>query len=130
MTYRKTLRDDPSFLFELHFNLSRPGHPCNVTIRAWENQFGGSSTHTRIDTEMRCNGRVIFAKGDTWCGVPGHHSVDGKEARELVASLFCLKPGDTDQDYFATYSTEQLDWVTSHAEELEIAKNDRYGWEH
>jgi hypothetical protein len=129
MTYRKTLRDDPSFLFELRFNLSRPGYPCNVTIRAWENQYGGSNTHTRIDTEMRCNGEVIFAKGDTYCGIPGHKSIDGKEARECVTSLFCMKPGDTDADYFADYTEEQLEWVNTHAEDLYMAKCARYGWE-
>lgn len=41
--------------------------------------------------------------------------------------LFALKPGDTDSDFFADYTPEQLDWVTANGEELSLIALDRYG---
>ncbi len=114
---------DPSFLFTLRFRLSGG----MATITAWEDatiHYG--ATHTRIDTRLMFNGKEIFARGQTWCGIPGHSSLDGVSARECVTSLFCLRPGDTDSDYFEHYTAEQLEWVAAHAEELDLARECRY----
>ncbi len=35
-------------------------------------------------------------------------------------------PGDTDAEFFEGYTPEQLEWVTTHGEELDCIKHDRY----
>ena len=113
--------DDSAFLFELRFKLSSGP----VRIRARENYAKSvGQTHTRIDCELRHNGRVVFAEGDTWCAMPG--VTDGNEARELVGSLFAMRPGDTDRDYFDGYTPEQVAWAEANGEELGRIVSDRY----
>lgn len=103
-----------SHLFKLRFRLSSG----LVTITAWE------GTGFDIDCELRQGGKVIFARGDTWCAMPG--CIDGIEAKELVTSCFTIKPGDTDPEYFASYTPDQLAWVTRNGEELDVLKQDRW----
>jgi hypothetical protein len=123
---------DPSLLFTLHVRLSGG----LAIIKAWEAPYSSQtySTHTKLDCELRWHpkgapsgGETIFARGDTYCGIPGHHTLDGSAAKECVLSLFALKPGDTDSDYFEGYSNTQLEWVTAHGEELSMVAEDRYG---
>lgn len=137
--------DGPDFLFSLRFRLNLPGHGGTVTIRAWdmprwnddgtpckrypnENRFG----HHYIDAEMswRPDGakraEVVFPRGATWCGVASGACSDGIEARELVTSLFTIRPGDTDSEYFENYTPEQLAWVEQWAETLGMERMDRY----
>lgn len=135
----------PDFLFSLRFRLNLPGHGGTVTIRAWdmpaweadgtpckryprENRTG----HHYIDAEMlwRADGSkapiVVFPRGATWCGVPAGTCSDGNKARELVTSLFCMRPGDTDAEYFENYTAEQLAWVQAWAENLGCEREFRY----
>lgn len=109
------------FLFELRFRLSSGP----LVIRAFEGPFQYPS-HTRIDCELVQDGKTIFKRGDTWCGIPCNHSIDGVYARELVVSTLSIKPGDTDSDYFDSYTADQLRWVEANREELDMLKQDRY----
>lgn len=96
-----------------------------VVIHAAYNpaQFG---THTRINVAVRQNGKVIFPLGSLYCGIPGHRSIDGKEGKELVGSLVAMKPGDTDSDYFDSYTPEQLEWAKENGEELSCLVESRF----
>ena len=126
---RNTYRDDPNFLFELHFALyCKECGPSRVTIRAWEHGFEGPN-HTRIDCQLLWNGKEVFPRGSMWAGVPSHQSIDGDAAKELATSLFCMKPGDTDAEFFANYTPEQIEWVNAHAETLSLEKVSRFGEE-
>ncbi len=120
---------NPQFLFRLVVRL--PGG--TAVIRAWEGSYTDRrlSTHTKIETELRWlepgkRSEVVFAPGDTWCGIPGHQTTDGIYAREAVCSLLAMKPGDTDSDYFASYTPEQLAWAEAHGEDLRLASDARY----
>lgn len=120
---RKRSTDTPSHLFTLRFRLASGP----VTIYAWENYAASlGQTHTHIDVELRQGGRVVFPRGKTWCGVPGHTTTDGIYARELVGSLLAMRPGDTDRDYFDGYTAEQLAWAEANGEELEMLVSMRY----
>src|ERR1700678_2705124 len=98
---------DPKYLFTLRLRVAM-GAPL-VIVDAFD---GGPEaypgTHHRIDVEVRQGGKVIFPRGATWCAVNGWTSIDGIQAKELVLSLVSMKPGDTDSDYFASYTPEQL----------------------
>jgi hypothetical protein len=125
------LQDDPQFLFRLIVKLS--GGTAIITAwESYERQY--SSSHTKLDAELRwkpagsrSKSLLIFERGNTWCGVPGHTTLDGNAAKELVMSLFAMKPGDTDAEYFATYSTFQMEWARENGEELSIEAEGRYG---
>lgn len=71
--------------------------------------------------------RTVFKRGDTWCGVNRWTSIDGKEARALVLALLAMKPGDTDDEYFASYTPAQLAFAERYGEEIDMTRMDRFG---
>lgn len=122
---------DPSKLFTLHVKLS----DGTAIMTAWDAGMMPPN-HTKLDCELRWKpktaGRhdkseVIFPRGATYCGVPGHQTIDGKAARELVCSLFAMKSGDTDPDYFESYTDRQMEWADRYGEELSLEAFARYG---
>lgn len=64
-------------------------------------------------------GRVLFKGADY--GVSAFTPIDADETLVSLLGFLTLKPGDTDQEYFAKYTPEQLDWCqSSDAEELAL----------
>lgn len=112
-------------LFTLRVQLFRKEYDKRkIVIRAWDGGMAGSATHNRIDIEVRHGGEIIFARGDTWCATP--YSIDGIEARESVLSCVAMKPGDTDEEYFASYTPKQLAWASKYGEALSGEREARY----
>lgn len=110
-------------LFQLRFTLAGK----LVVITAWEAAYEYSATgHQKIDAELRYDGRTVFHRGDTWCAVAAGTTLDGNAARQLVGSLFAMRPGDTDADYFARYTEVQLDFANRYGEHLALQVSDRY----
>jgi hypothetical protein len=105
------------------FTIRVPSKGGDIVITAFD-AHSTSGYHKRIDIEVRHGGEVILARGDTYCSTP--RSIDGIEARELVMSCVAMKPGDTDSEYFESYTPRQLAWVTEHGEDLDCIKQDRY----
>jgi hypothetical protein len=53
------------------------------------------------------------------CGVAPHDPIDSDAALVGILGWLTLKPGDTDADFFADYTPDQLDWCqSSEAQEL------------
>lgn len=121
-----SIRDDPSYLFTLRVQVFAGG-PA-IIIHAFDQvPYRYSETgHSYIDVVVRQGRRTIFARGDTWCGVPGGTTTDGKDARELVMTTVAMKPGDTDADYFASYTPEQLEWAERYGEHISCEASARY----
>src|SRR4051812_20660495 len=61
-------------------------------------------------------GDVVFA-GEDFVGSP-MHSDDSDSALRALLSFLTLRPGDTDRDYFDTYTPVQWAFVDDHAEWL------------
>ena len=97
-----------------------------LTVRAYEGEWF-KPNHTRLYCEGLVNGRRLFPRESFYVGIPGHDAIDGDAAKHLVLSLFAMKPGDTDDEFFGHYTAEQLAFVTAHGEELSMVANDRYG---
>ncbi len=98
-----------------------------AVIRAWEGPWDAPN-HTRLYCELKRGGKVIFPRGDRFTvGLAGQHSIDGDSAKALVLSLFELRPGDTDSEFFEGETAEQLAFRESHGETLTIARVSRYG---
>jgi len=54
-------------------------------------------------------GTVIFASADFRPSPP--HAIDSDRAVEALAELLALRPGDTDDEYFARYTEHQAMWA-------------------
>jgi len=117
------LNREPVFLFTLRVCVFA-SEPL-VVVNAFEGRDAGrgrmGDRHNRIDVEVRQGGRVVFARGALYCGLPTFKSIDGPDARELVLSLVAMKPGDTDADFFAHYTPEQLAWAERHGDGVSYA---------
>lgn len=101
-----------------------------VTIRAFEGPRI-EPNHTRLYCELwqgspRKNRKPLFPRDSFYVGIPAHQSIDGREARECVLSLFCLKPGDTDDEFFEHYTPEELAFVQTYGEELDGIRYQRF----
>jgi hypothetical protein len=55
------------------------------------------------------------------------HSIDGDDAVKALMSFLTLRPGDTDADYFDSYTPEQLEYCSMHAETLNGEVYSRFG---
>lgn len=112
-----------------------------IIIHAYEGKGDSMRPyHNRIDVEVRQGGRIIFPKGQLYCGLPSQYSTDGIHAKELVLSLVAMKPGDTDGEYFADsslargsararpspYTDAQLAFARTYGEELDLIRQMRY----
>jgi len=117
------LNREPDFLFTLRVCVFA-SEPL-VVVNAFEGRDAGrgrmGDRHNRIDVEVRQGGRVVFPRGALYCGLPTFKSIDGPDARELVLSLVAMKPGDTDADFFAHYTPEQLAWAERHGDGVSYA---------
>lgn len=71
--------------------------------------------------------RVVFSALTSETAAYGHHTVDGDDAVKNVMGWITLKPGDTDDEFFAKYTPEQLAFVRAHAEILSCEVMDRFG---
>lgn len=114
------------FLFELRLDLFK-NQPM-IIIRAydggWQIVSDGWPAKNKINIEVRQGGKVIFPLGSLWCATP--RSIDGIEAKELVMSTVEMKPGDTDKDYFNSYTPEQLQWALKYGESISMERDRRY----
>lgn len=116
---------DPAFT--LRVRLYRPEHdPRLITITAYDDLVPGwdPAGRVRLTCEVRHGSTVVFPKGQLTCAL--HAASDGIGAKELVMALVAMRPGDTDADYFADYTPEQLAWVTEHGEALSCEREARY----
>lgn len=66
---------------------------------------------------MGLDNQVIF-EGDDFCASP-MHSCDGIESALDLMGFLTLRKGDTDQDYFDSYTPQQLEFSEQNAEELQ-----------
>jgi len=49
------------------------------------------------------------------------HATDSDESVVALMGFLTLRPGDTDSEYFESYTPEQLEWAETEAEELSCA---------
>jgi len=109
------------------------GHVLAVT--AWDGNHTGELGHQRIDVRARLiwteNGRrrtrTIWKRGQTWCAVNSSTSLDGDDAKELVLSLLAMKPGDTDEEYFTSYTKAQIAFAEEYGDDITCEAMHRYG---
>ena|GEM_PF-5718442 len=84
---------------------------CDTGRRDWRGQSRLAYTFTDDD-------KVIF-EGSDFCGSP-LHADDSDETLAALLGFLSLRPGDTERDYFDSYTPEQLDWARANGEELSL----------
>jgi hypothetical protein len=69
---------------------------------------------------------VELFNGEDFAGSPMHADDSNATVASLMGFL-TLRPGDTDSDYFRTYTSAQLEYCSAHAETLSCEVTCRYG---
>ena len=97
-------------------------------IRHWEgNGFSldlfdtgetDSMGKSRLSYSFADNGVTIFEGGDF--GASPLHAIDSDETVRALLGFLSLQAGDTDSEYFDSYTPEQLAWRDDRAEELAL----------
>jgi hypothetical protein len=85
------------------------------TLRTWDTgrtKGAGMMARTRVGYQLRDPGGNVLFEGDDFGPSPMHADDSDATLRGLCCFLF-LRPGDTDRDFFAGYSAEQLAFAAS-----------------
>lgn len=121
----------PDRIFTLRFLLPKlrgETHSNCLIIHAFDANVSDPRTgHNRIDVMATLGGKVLFPMGQLWCGTNRWTGIDSAQAKHLVMTLLAMKPGDTDAEFFADYTPEQLAFAGNYGEELVLEANRRYG---
>jgi len=104
--------DDPNYLG------SRTCPYTDATIHLWDTNQMASDSHYRLRYQLEHQGKVIF-EGDDY-GCPRSIAVDSAESFASILSFLSCRPGDTDNEYFASYTPEQLEWANQYGEQLSL----------
>lgn len=78
----------------------------------------------RLAYELRQDGRVIFSGDDYGCSPL--HAIDSDQSVVSLMSFLTLRPGDTDEEYFAKHTDEQREYCEQHAEALSCEVQARF----
>lgn len=98
----------------VRFTPYRRGAGPSFTLRLfWTGRVGEYGKNV-IAYRLVSEGRVLFEGQD----FQGHCDADSNEAVEGIMGFLTLQPGDTDEEYFASYTAEQLAFAAAHAEQL------------
>jgi hypothetical protein len=98
--------------------------PC-FTLTIWDTYRTDSYGKSCLGYRLTARGQVVFEGEDFYC--PGGVAIDSDSCVASLMGFLTLKPGDTDSDYFAAYTEEQMAYCDSHAESLAMAVYDRFG---
>ncbi len=94
-------------LYQLH-GISQRGSHTQVGYRFFD--FGWR--------ENPADDVPVFEGHEEAYGIPIGYCIDSPYAFKELLGFLCLKQGDTDDEHFADYTTTQIEWRDSQAEEL------------
>jgi hypothetical protein len=114
-------------LFSLRYTMPEDGSKVVITAYDTNQTYYPHGPQHKLHATLTHNKKVIWKLGDTYCGVSPMHSIDGEDAKALVTSLFAMRPGDTDAEYFEHYTQEQLDFADKYGEDLAMLSYHRFG---
>lgn len=92
--------------------------------------FGGRSVlaYEFFQCEPETDKETLVLSGDEWCPSP-MCSIDGNDSVRGLMGFICLKPGDTDDEYFENYNEDQLEFANNHGEMLSLFSMDMEDYE-
>lgn len=111
-------------LFTLHYDLP-DGH--RLILHAFDTGREDERGTARIEILAKVCGDTLWSPGDTYCHPAPGWALDGPETKKLVTELVALKPGDTDSEYFASYTPARIAFAVKFGEHLQCEAEARYG---
>lgn len=120
-------------LRRVRFSPYRKGNGVTFSLTMWDTHrrdprgqtvIGYSLTMTADHVGER--GRIVLFEGEDFAGRPMHADDSDATVHSLMTFL-TLRPGDTDADYFKSYTPVQLDYCARHAESLSACVDGRFG---
>jgi len=90
---------------------------ANHRLHTWEvgTRFGTGQEHIGYAFYPAGASEPLFVGEDYGCAPSD--AIDSDSCLLGIISFLCLKPGDTDSEYFEAYTPAQLDWASSYAAE-------------
>jgi hypothetical protein len=116
------LSDDPNFL--RHVILRAPGG--RYDLRIWDSGRTDHMGKTILRYEFRDpRGYMLFSGSDFGCSPMD--AIDSDETIGALLGFLTLRPGDTDREYFASYTRDQMAFAeSSDAEYLQMYVYERF----
>lgn len=97
----------------------RTVHLNGYELTTWDtyrtDHFGKSILGYRLTNP---SGLILFEAEDFGCSPL--HPIDSDESLRGILTFLCLRPGDTDAEYFENYTPEQMDFANGDAESLSL----------
>ena len=106
----------------VRFNPYRKGAGPSFTLRMFWTGLTDSAHRNIIGYRLVSEGAVLF-KGQDYAA---HADADSDAAVEGIMRFLTLRPGDTDAEYFASYTPAQLEFAAQHAESLSCEVDARF----
>lgn len=106
----------------LRFSPYRAGNGPTFCLTVWDlnqcDHYGKSVLGYRLRAygNEKKKGETIFLGRDFSCAPS--HAIDSDETVVAIMSFLTLRPGDTDREYFASYTPSQLEFCAAHAQAL------------
>jgi hypothetical protein len=113
-------------LRRMRFSPWMKGKGPTYALTMWDTHRRDNRGKTVIGYELKMDSKTLF-KGEDFAGSPMHADDADDTAHSLMAFL-TLRPGDTDREYFDSYTPAQLEWAESSQPEYLMAHvSDRLG---
>lgn len=130
--YRCEAHEDNDILRCVHFQPYLKGKGPTFRLLTWDCRHyhrNGPQWQVGYRLTMRENGKskTIFCGEDFGCSPL--YAIDSDACVKSIMFFLTLRPGDTDREHFENYTPEQLEYCEQHAEALDCAVHDRFGWE-
>lgn len=120
---------DLDLLRDCRFRPYRVGVGPTFRLQMWDarstDNRGVTTIRYRLTMTEGGKRTVLFDAAD-YHGSPSHADDSDANVAGLMGFL-TLRPGDTDQEYFDSYTPEQLAYAGSHAESLSFECMSRFG---
>lgn len=125
------------------FKPYQKGFGPTFTLTTWDtgrtDSMGKSRLGYRLESRTHynsLNGRIlkkwhpsipvtVFEGEDFYCSPL--HCIDSDDCVKAIMGYLTIRPGDTDTEYFADYTADQLQFCNQHAETLACEVMNRFG---
>lgn len=102
----------------------KQGHGPTFSLTLWDTGERDSMNKAILAYRLRMEGKTIFQGEDFHTP---HRPLNSDQNIEELLGFLCLKPGDTDADWFDQYTPEQLAFTEKHGEWLACEAECRFG---
>lgn len=88
-------------------------------LRTWDTGACDRLGKSRLAYQFDAPGGKLLFEGEAFYASPVH-AIDSDECLRALLSFLTLRPGDTDREYFDSYTPEQMDFAQGPAEQLSL----------